>query len=221
MRLAHYELDEPLEFKEGKINTLTVENPVFYRKVVSELVEQSAGNQGGFFLSENDKLIEFSSSAEVITDVFNIVFDSRAILTKVSRAVTGEFAFRADETQKIITDINNLANNIVPMLDFPVKFNMVEDFEPVLKLLGFSVDTDNMDFCERLAEYICFLSKYMNKKLFIILNLKSCLSADEQREFFKLMQYKKINILLIENCDREKASENEIIRIIDKDLCEI
>ncbi len=69
--------------------------------------------------------------------------------------------------------------------------------------------------------YLTVGAPFRGKRLFILLNLKSALTTEEQSEFFKLMSYKKINVLLIENKVSERCAENEKIRIIDSDLCAI
>ena len=55
----------------------------------------------------------------------------------------------------------------------------------------------------------------------MILNLKASLNGREFSELAKLLRYKKIRVLLIENRKSEFSAENETVRILDNDLCEI
>lgn len=102
-----------------------------------------------------------------------------------------------------------------------VAFTELSSTDALLKLFNFAVDVENYDFVEKITEYISLSDRLFGKRLFILLNLKSALTTEEQSEFFKLMSYKKINVLLIENKVSERCAENEKIRIIDSDLCEI
>lgn len=64
------------------------------------------------------------------------------------------------------------------------------------------------------------LRKYAKKQLFIVANLKTCLSDDDLESLFKDVLYRKLNLLCIENCDRKTNKfENKII--LDDDMCEI
>ena len=221
MRLAHYELSEPIEFAENEINTIVIENPVFFRRIACELIDQVNGKKGDFILSEDNGIIDIAKTVDVISDLFRLSFDSRAILSQVSQAVTIESQSLTEQTESIRAGIVALAQTITSKLDFNASFNDLFDIGGVLKLLNFSVAAEEMTFCEKLIDYISFLNKYMKKRLFIIYHLKSCLDAKELDEFYKIMQYKKINILLLESSCKEPIGENEKMRIIDKDLCEI
>ena len=84
-----------------------------------------------------------------------------------------------------------------------------------------SVADGNFGFCERIAEYVGLVERLFRKRLFVLLNLKSALTREEQAEFFKAVSYKKLFLLLVENRYSERCGENEKIRIIDEDLCEL
>lgn len=220
MKLSFYELAEPIEFVDGKINTLIIEEPLMFRSFIAKLIEQSFNIGADFVLSDGLNILYFQKSAEIITDIFRLAFDSRAVTAKVNQAINAEIGNFGTQSADILMKINSLASEMSASLDFDASFNELNDLSGVLKLLNFSVDYENMTLPERLLQYIDFYCKYFKRKLFVIVNLKACFSANELKEFEKTVKYKKINVLLIENCFHEKISDDEIIRIIDKDLCE-
>ncbi len=220
MNLTCFELQSPLTVDEGTVATLILENPVFYRNFVADLLLSFRKESDRFILSDEREILDFSKNTEIITDVFNVSFDSRQIVTKVNQTVSEELRLSNIDSGKIIGDLNEMAAVVASRLEFDAVYNPLCDLDGVLKLFGFSVDTGGLSFLERITGYLDFMQKYCGKRLFILLNLKSTLSDEEYAEFSKLVLYKKLHVLCIENHKRETAFADETIRIIDKDLCE-
>ena len=81
-------------------------------------------------------------------------------------------------------------------------------------------DTDNYSLIEKLISYMELCEKYLNKKLFVILNIHACCSIEELNSFLKDVVYRKSNVLIIES-HIENISKYEKVKIIDNDMCEI
>ena len=73
---------------------------------------------------------------------------------------------------------------------------------------------------ERLINYMQAMREYCKKRLFIIIGANAFFDDNARENFFKNIQYEKIDILFIGDKAFEK---NEYIKeyIIDRDLCEI
>ena len=221
MTFSCYELQTPLEITENKHATLVIENPIFYRNFIMDLLLQSQNCSSRFTISNGNIVLDASKEVEIITDIFNVSFDSKAIQNKINQLIFEEFNISDYTLAELLNKINEVGASIVSSLNFEVNYMPISDFNGILKLLGFYIETENLSLPEKIMEYIGFLNLYCGKKLFIILNLKSALTQEEFFEFVKLLRYKKINILLIENQKGEIVEENENVRIIDNDLCEI
>lgn len=219
MMLANFSLANPIEFNDGTVNTVIIENPVFYRDFVSNLIFQINTKVGNFVLSENNKPIDLSKNVCFISDIFSLDFETRQITSQILKSIGED----CDEPQtgRIISELNMYAAELSAKSSFTVTFKDLTSTAELLKIFNFTIDTENLDFCEKITEYITLMSDCFDKKLFIILNMKSALSDDEHTEFCKLAAYKKFNILLIENRQCGVTAENERIRIIDNDLCEL
>ena len=59
------------------------------------------------------------------------------------------------------------------------------------------------------------------KRLCITVNLKDFLNSHEYSEFVKQLQYKNVELLMIERHTHEEMDNIQHLRIIDKDLCVI
>ena len=66
MILSNYDFSAPITFDEDGVCTLVIENPVMYRSVVSEMLEQANGASGAFVLSENGEMLDFSKNVCII-----------------------------------------------------------------------------------------------------------------------------------------------------------
>lgn len=221
MILSNYCFSDPIVFQEGKVNTLVIENPVAYRNFVSDMIDEIDGLLNTFVLSEDGRILEFSKNVCLITDLFRMDSDTKSINNKILQIITEEVPMTPFDTGKLITELNMFASELSSKMVFDVSFNEVCDLSGILKLFGFSLDMEGLSLPEKTAEYISFSANSFKKKLFVILNLKSIFSEEEQTDFFKIMTYKKIPVLLVETKLYEFCAENEVVRIIDSDLCEL
>lgn len=220
MMLVHPLLSKPLEFKENAVNVLTVENRMAYREILRELISQHSGNKGTWVLSENFTPCEISQNVELITDVFNIDFSAKSLITKINKEAE-KLSGEIEMTGELIRAINSFGTELVSAFDFNVSFNAVETPASVIKLLGLFVDTETSSFAENLLDYINLHIAFLKKRLFVVVNLKSVLSTEELKVFYKTVLLNKINILLIEPNQSNIISDYEVNTIIDDDLCEI
>ena len=221
MKLSHFNWASPIEYQEGKINTLVIENPKLFRDTVIAFIEQCYGLSHGYILSDKNDLLDFGKSVELITDIVKLSFDSRSFTTKINQIINDESKIFEERSRKLLAAINELGNDILLRLDFEGTFTELNDLSGVLKLLNFSVDAENMTPYERILEYMNLQTLFFHKKLFVLVNFKSYFTLEEQRDFLRYLQYKKLNVLLLESSCRERINPDEVLRIIDNDLCEI
>ncbi len=221
MIFSSYDLQTPLEINSDRVTTLVIENHTFYRDFISDLLLQAQNCSSRFCISDDDTVFNVSKDVEIVTDVFRLCFDSKTMQNKVNQAVADEYNLSQRYSPNLLNQINEAGASIVSALSFDADYTPLSDLNGVLKLFCFRIDADSLTLPEKIIEYVGFLNLYCAKKLFVILNLKSVLTQKEFSEFVKLTRYKKINILLIENQKSQIRLENEMIRIIDEDLCEI
>ena len=64
------------------------------------------------------------------------------------------------------------------------------------------------------------VNEYKGEKLFLIVNLRSCLTDSQMEIFLKNVMLKKIRLICVENKEHKKLSNVQRI-IIDEDMCVI
>ena len=72
MKLVHPLLSSPIQFPENCVPVLVIENSVIFRKVVTELVRQSEGEDGSFVFSVNDRCMDCSDHINVFHDYIHL-----------------------------------------------------------------------------------------------------------------------------------------------------
>lgn len=219
MILTHYELNEPIEFKDGIVNVLVIENSGLMTKMIEELLNQSEKGEGGFVLFEKDKSVPISET-EIIINPFSADINERSILNKLYAAMKKD---ALDEelflsTNTFLSDIEMCLQKIIERQPQELE-SLPPDLTDLFKALNvrFSV-SGSLD--ERLCDYIDICSEYRKTKLFIFVNLKSFLTESEIVQLYAHSIYTKKAVLMIEN-QQFQALEYEIVRIIDLTLCEI
>lgn len=210
-------VEKPIKFDENKINILIIENPVVLRNTVNAFRKQGEG----FVLSEEFKPVEWTKNVEFVENVFDVDFSSKALSSKINAEASRIVENYPEETSIMLQNVNLWGNIITSQFEFSADFSAVEDADRIIKILNFHICNDEMSLPEAMLEYMNICRRFLKKKLFVFLNLKSYLTVEEQTLFYKSVAYEKFDILLLEGYQHEIIEKYEKTVIIDKDLCVI
>ena len=84
MKITNFKYFKPLEITVEQPKTLVIEDPVYYRKIISELIYQSESNIGEFVLfDEKDKNYDIGKNCLIITNIFDYVSLEKQIKSKI------------------------------------------------------------------------------------------------------------------------------------------
>lgn len=222
MKLAHPDINTLIELEEGMIYIFSIENPRFFFSVIADLYAQTCKGVGRFVLSENNSPIDISSNAELITQLIPFEVNRKSLLTrlysKIKEEAFNEVNYLA--TSELIATIGKYFYSLSENADGQIVFDDEADFSALLKATGARFQEDYDSLSEKLLDYMLNVRQYEKDKLFIFVNLKSYIGADEIKGFYKMIILHKLKVLLIESVTRDKE-EYEKRLIIDIDLCEI
>lgn len=223
MKLSHPCFENPIVFQENKINVLIIENQKFLSRFLIELIQQLNGYDGGFVLSLNNKLLDINKNIDILIDPFTLDFNQKKTINKIysqlkDYALDGNYYMGLKVLQsKIFQYIESLLN----ATQYPLVYTYDIDVTSIFKMVELKFDSSYETLVEKLMDYCSIIQESCNILCLVILNLKCYLSEIEIEQFYSFISYKKMDILLIENTLREKKLDNEILHIIDSDLCEI
>ena len=224
MKIINREWHRQIELKENVIHTLILENKVYYREIILELLRQHKGLEGDFVLSEKNKDIAFDKNSYFITDLFNIDINNKKVLTKV-------YATLQKQVEEDIVEYNQLTSVIkryFERLVFNNNLDLEQDEEidvmSLLKLGDFKIHFEESNYLEKIIKYMKVLIDLCGVKVIFLIGLHSFFNNDEIRQFYKEICLNKIKIVNIETqqfSDYSNKDYKELIYIFDKDNCEI
>ena len=224
MKIINREWHRQIELKENVIHTLILENKVYYREIILELLRQHKGLEGDFVLSEKNKDIAFDKNSYFITDLFNIDINNKKVLTKV-------YATLQKQVEEDIVEYNQLTSVIkryFERLIFNNNLDLEQDEEidvmSLLKLGDFKIHFEESNYLEKIIKYMKVLIDLCGVKVIFLIGLHSIFNNNEIKQFYKEICLNKIKIVNIETqqfSDYSNKDYKELIYIFDKDNCEI
>lgn len=220
MMLACNFLEKPIKFHENRIKVIVIENQKLFRETISGFIEQSERGDGDFILSEDFEPMEFSKKVTVVSDIFSMDFSSKKILTKINQNICENF-FDNEKFHEAKNLLNEIGYEVISNSDFYLQFHEIENFENIIKIFDFKLNSDEEKFIDKITEYMKIQRSFFGKEVFVFINLKSCFSEEEIENFYQWVFYNKFKVLLLESFQREIPLKDEDTVIIDKDLCEI
>ncbi len=218
IRLKHKDLEYSFDLNPGDIVDLTIENPVFYRAFVNDLLGE---DEEKIVVSEDGNGIEFHKHALVVTDLFTINPNSKKVLAAIykkldSSLLSGERKEKFDEINAKISEfLKEMSNDF----DGTVIFNDNLALPQLLGELDFKFDYDDSTFLTSFISYIRAWREAMDLKLMFSLNLFSLLSQSEVISLSKELSYLGISLVNVSYIHKKVEGIKSVI--VDNDLCEI
>lgn len=207
---------------ENHINVLVLENPTIFSKMIKELLEQKEGYDGEFILSEKNELVKINSYIEIITDIFNLDFNSKKIINKIYNTLKENTNLDLiEQTQNLYKEINIFISHLIQYSDYALTYDENIDIANIFKICNLKIDIDAKNLLEQVVNYISLHTAIFNTKIFVFINLKCMLCEKELLQLYKNVSYEKIHILLIENNFKNIIQPYEKVFILDNDMCEL
>lgn len=222
MKLAYVDLSRPIELDYQKATEWVIESPELFVQYTQMLYQQMEGAEGEFILSENDEILDFSKQAEIILNPFGLDFNDRRIQKKLyselQKAAYGENAFL--DTQKIEAELKNYIYQLEYISGYDISVNEELDLTGIFKALDVQMDEPELDFCERLVQYMKIMAELLGKKLMIFVNIRSYINEEQLKRVMETAVHNELALLFIENIQRDFSNDRRYY-IIDKDKCEV
>lgn len=221
MIFRHYDFENTINFDEVKLYSINFEDGNYMYKLINELKEQIKSGHGKFLLSDNLTELNFTTSVCLITDYFNIDFNSKNILTNVLKQVQ-QVAIEGDKQlafEQIKSLVDSYLKSVLFEVDYPLDFDDITE-DVLLKHLNLRVNYENTSFVAMLCDYLSLIRQTSKVKVFVLVNVKLFLRNDEYDEFCKFLTCNDFNIVFINSTSKEKVYQDELIVDVDEDKCE-
>lgn len=220
MKICHFDFSSPFELICG-VGVLVVENPHKFTEYCKDFIDQQNGEDGSFIIDYNGDTLSFKKIGQIIFNYFELSL-------KDKRIVSGVY----DELDKIANDDYSqeyaiLKSEILKFIDLiaidsslQIEYNDIFGLQDILKALKVQPFEDEKTLLESLIDYLDAMANTLGKKLFVLVGLRSYLDDDEFELLLKHIAHASYSVLFLERTQYQRIN-NEPIRIIDNDFCEI
>lgn len=223
MKFAYPEIGGVFQWNQPQIPTLTIENQRLFRRLLRDISLAIEGMETPAVLSKDNKLIEFSKYAELITDFIRFDINKKTLLNKVCAALE-RAAVSAEnylQTQKLLAEIENSIGGWA--FEFPCDIIAAKlSVQSLLKAVGVEINDDyqgERGDVERIIDYMELVREFDRDKLFITVNLRNYFTDDIVEEFMETALAHEYKVLMIES-RAYPLLKTEKRLTIDADLCE-
>ena len=221
MRFSYSKLGLDLNIEENRVLVFYVEDAKAFSDMVSSVWNQVNGSIGEVSLYESEKEYTIPKIAECIINPFAVDINDKRILGALYKEISGVCGDKYQERAiKTNAELIDLLDKMTSDLPYPIDFSTDLDLTSILKAYEVKIETNYDSLAEKMAYYMDARNQLCGINYFIAVNLKQFIPADELKEFYKSLFYKKINLIDIEsNRGVYFPCEKEVV--IDKDLCVI
>ena len=221
MKLKINGFSNEMEFKEDKVSVLVIKDTKCFTNIIQKLNDKIEGTDFDdiFLLDNNNEELKIQKEICMVTDLFNIDYNSKKILGKLYEKIS-ENIENSDNT--VLQDLLvKIRKSIVDEInEFPFEFTMSDNIDIVnmLKLYSLKIDNSSYETVLEKIEFLIDLNSTLNLfNIIAIPNLKLYLSNEELVELYKYSLYNNVKLLLIEK-NVTKKLEYEHILVIDENF---
>lgn len=218
-------LESEVKFNNDKVNVLEINNKKLFNKMTHLLNKTINGNEddSDILLYDNNKEISLSKNTMLIYDMYNIFSNQTKIIKNFYDDVAKEYRYNYedDEILKLQKDLVESIRNVLIEYDYELTCKEIIDIKDLLKVLDVKFDTDVYDKpLDNILLLIDLIDTFKICKVVIFVNAKCYFSNEEMDEIYKMIIYKRINVLFIEYYKgaNNKSYENKVI--VDDDFDE-
>lgn len=224
MRLIHPDISLPLiEENTCVCYEWIIEAPGAFSKYAQELFNQINGGEGNFVLSCNEKELDIPKSMDIVVDPFSVNLNDRKIISKLYSELS-QIAYNGENylyTQNLFSELQKYCLNLEQSSNYVFEMVSEIDITALFKALDIKLEIYSDGFFKKLNQYIKIAAGLMKRGIIVFINLSSYLLKEQLEELIKNAAYNEINLLLIENQQRNYFLKDTKYIIIDKDECEI
>ena len=213
-------------FKSEKINVLEIYDKKLFANFIGYINEQCNGEgeeDNRIVLMNDSKRQKIGKNIFLLTDLFNIDFNSKKILNKIYAVIEQNIKNRQDdEINKIILSLRKYLIDEINEIPFEFNMNSDIDVQDLLKIFNVKIDTScYISIVEKIEFIIDIISNFKIAEILVIPNLKTYLNEYELLEIYKYSIYNNVNLLLVENVLENKLLKYEQKNIIDENFDEM
>ena len=221
MKLRINGFTNEIEFYEDKVNVLQIKNTKCFTNIIQKLNDKIEGIDLDeiYLLDNKENELKMQNEMYMLTDLFNIDFNSKKVLQKLYNKISESIENGEDtRLQSLFVEIRKYI--VEEINEFPFEFIMSDNIDiiNILKIYNLKIDISSYQTILEKIEFLIDLNSTLDIfNILVIPNLKIYLSNEELVELYKYSLYNNVKLLLIEKEFNEKL-EYEHILVIDEEF---
>ncbi len=161
MRLVYADFNLAFELKENEAMVVIIENQHLFAEIVNELIQQCAGQDGGFVLSDSDKIKTISKEMQFIMNPFLIDCNEKKIIQKLYQVALEEYI---EYMSSVHSEIINCLDKLSAAVPYAVSYNIDQNIPSLLKAYNVQIDAEAENLLEKLINYLRVLNQLCHMK---------------------------------------------------------
>ncbi len=221
MKIILPQIDYVFDCCGDRCNSIIIENQNAFYNIVADICNQIAGEEGQSVLSEDNKTLSIAKYGELISQFVPFDINQKNLLTKITTqmqhiAVDESHYMRTNELMGMLERyFMELSVEMVGNLDF-----QKVTADAMIKASGVHIDDIYDNLGEKLLDYFELVQEYDERKLFVLVNVRSYISDAEMKLFLESVLAREVQILMLEGSEHSLL-EKEKRHIVDADMCVI
>ena len=220
MKLVYKNMGHILDFNEGCVNELVIENKKMFFDMVSSMAMQVDGLHGGCVLSIADKPVEFSKYVDMTVQFVPFQVNRKSLLTKLYAALEKKALNLENyiKTRELLGELEKYVFLLSEELPFEINCQKLA-IGPIIRALSPEIEENGKNAIENIFAYMELVRELDRDKLFIMVNMRSYFSDEEMEIFTESVCLHDFKALLLEVSAFPKLKRTKRF-MIDADLCE-
>lgn len=221
MKIILPQIDYVFDCCGDRCSSIIIENQNAFYNIVADICNQIAGEEGQSVLSEDNKTLSIAKYGELISQFVPFDINQKNLLTKITTqmqhiAVDESHYMRTNELMGMLERyFMELSVEMVGNLDF-----QKVTADAMIKASGVHIDDIYDNLGEKLLDYFELVQEYDERKLFVLVNVRSYISDAEMKLFLESVLAREVQILMLEGSEHSLL-EKEKRHIVDADMCVI
>lgn len=221
MKIILPQIDYVFDCCGDRCSSIIIENQNAFYNIVADICNQIAGEEGQSVLSEDNKTLSIAKYSELISQFVPFDINQKNLLTKITTqmqhiAVDESHYMRTNELMGMLERyFMELSVEMVGNLDF-----QKVTADAMIKASGIHIDDMYDNLGEKLLDYFELVQEYDERKLFVLVNVRSYISDAEMKLFLESVLAREVQILMLEGSEHSLL-EKEKRHIVDADMCVI
>lgn len=223
MKLRYDFLNHEIEISKDEPTLLVIENSSLIDKYICELNGAIEKVSSSFHLLLDEKEIDISKRATIITSPLDLVFSKRSFQKALYKEITDTMKILGldYEIGEITSRYVNLLESLCVSYEYDLNYEADISVIDILGLFKVHLNDPKGSFAEKFVDYARATKGLISKDVFILFNCLLYMGKEELQYIVEEAIREQIHVLFVEAMDTELLQGKVHKYIIDMDVCEI